>query len=197
MQGARPCQGRGRAALASRDRAQTCAPPKGCAGAAEKVPQNRPRSKCVNGRSRKAVLGKTAARSQATGVESDKKSAGKCGSIFLEVQGGPCRKGSGVCGAPRTWVRGKINSLLEQSDMNLMMCEGKYGEAYVTPERKASAKSTVTRQGEAAQTSPREILRKWKRIFLTFSFEKTGNALCSCRSRVRRGATDNRGEKRK
>ena len=42
VQGARPCRGQGRAALASRDRAQTCALIKKRAGAAEKVPQNRP-----------------------------------------------------------------------------------------------------------------------------------------------------------
>ena len=69
-----PCRGsRGEQPLAGRDRAKTCAVIKDRAGAAEKVPQNRPHIIEQTVHRGKRYLRKTAARSRATGVASDKK----------------------------------------------------------------------------------------------------------------------------
>ena len=56
VQGA-PCRGsKGAQPFAGRDRVKTCAAIKGCAGAAEKVPQNRPIGRVAHGMVWKAIF---------------------------------------------------------------------------------------------------------------------------------------------
>ena len=57
VQGPRPCRGsKGAQPFAGRDRAKTCADGKVRAGAAKKVPQNRPLCRAAHGLSRKAIF---------------------------------------------------------------------------------------------------------------------------------------------